>query len=165
MFLVLLFDPVAACPVVACFYSSLIFGFGEETVGTEVFATINSAFVEILPSEVLCSEVARCCCEHIVGVNAFFGRQCFADSYVLQFRYTLFQGCFSFCGFYGQRLPFAGDKRIVKLHLCSGTQAYALFAATVANQCEVGEDGVGNGSSSEVRTVVVTFQQTVAVIP
>ena len=62
-------------------------------------------------------------------------------------------------GFHGQGLAFAADLGVVYFHFRAGTQTDALLAAAVADEDEVLQYGVGNGSGGVVAAVVVALHQ------
>ena len=61
-------------------------------------------------------------------------------------------------------MAFAADLGVVYFHFRAGTQTDALLAAAVADEDEVLQYGVGNGSGGVVAAVVVALHQAVAVV-
>ena len=78
---------------------------------------------------------------------------------------AVLQGVFGKGGFHGQGLAFAADLGVVYFHFRAGTQTDALLAAAVADEDEVLQYGVGNGSGGVVAAVVVALHQAVARSP
>ncbi len=99
-----------------------------------------------------------------MGVDAFFAAQLGGEGDVGQLGSAVLQGVFGKGGFHGQGLAFAADLGVVYFHFRAGTQTDALLAAAVADEDEVLQYGVGNGSGGVVAAVVVALHQAVAVV-
>ena len=99
-----------------------------------------------------------------MGVDAFFAAQLGGEGDVGQLGGAVLQGVFGKGGFHGQGLAFAAYLGVVYFHFRAGTQTDALLAAAVADEDEVLQYGVGNGSGGVVAAVVVALHQAVAVV-